>query len=482
MTQTALSLPGTEGLKVFRKDLYFENTDYHPHQGQKEIHYDPTRHRAVSNGRRWGKTLLGGKEAEAEAFVKNFLGEPKLGWIIGPAYTDCEKEFRVVYNTFKKLGIDQVSNKFLNNVESGSMRIHTKWGFDLQCRSAQHPDSLVGEGLDFVLIVEAGRHHRKMFTEYVRPALSDKRGWSLMTGVPEVAADTALLYWAYERGQDPSKLQWNSYRKPSWDNTVVFPGGRYDPEILEAEDDLTEDEFRRQYGGEFVERIGRVMKQWDDETHLISGLEYNPSLPLFAAVDYGYAADWVWLWIQVDIHGFVYVLGEHRWKGMDTSEVADDMLEMQRVGEDLWPLLDKVQGIYAPPAEPDQTSTLQRKLGINCRTNTGGLTNTRDQHTNKLLKLKPSQQPNSRTGDMQPGIVFNAERCTKYGNGRSLAWEMKQGYRWPEHKSDTKNPTENPMDKDNHGPEALGRFTWGHLSGQQKTRSSRQSKVKSRRR
>jgi ribulose bisphosphate carboxylase small subunit len=154
--------------RVFRKDTYFEQTGYVPHAGQQQIHYSNTRHRILSNGRRWGKTLLGGKEAETMAFVKNFLDQPMQGWIIGPEYVDCEKEFRVVYDTFKKLGIDQVSSKFLNNVESGSMRIHTKWGFDLQCRSARHPESLVGEGLDFVLIVEAGRHHRKTFTEYVR--------------------------------------------------------------------------------------------------------------------------------------------------------------------------------------------------------------------------------------------------------------------------------------------------------------------------
>lgn len=471
---TAVQLP-SEGL-VFRKDKYFEGTDYHPHPGQQAIHYDNTRHRAVSNGRRWGKTLLGGKEAECEAFIRNFLGEPKMGWIIGPAYTDCEKEFRIVYNTFKKLGIDQVSNKFLNNVESGSMRIHTKWGFDLQCRSAQHPDSLVGEGLDFVLIVEAGRHHRKTFTEYVRPALSDKRGWSLMTGVPELASDTALLYWAYERGQQKDKAQWSSYRMPSWNNTVVFPGGRYDPEILEAEDDLTEDEFRRQYGGEFVERVGRVMKEWDDDTHLISGLEYDSRWPLFAAVDYGYANDWVWLWIQVDMWGYIYVLGEHRWREKDTTEIAQDMLEMKRVGKDLWPLLDKVNIIYCPPAEPDQTSTLSRMLGIPIKTNTGGQINDRDRLTNKLLKPRASQYPGAKTGEYSPRMVFNKERTP------TLAWEMRQGYRWPEHRSETKNASETPMDKDNHGPEALGRFTWGHLGSQDKPRSSRQSRVRARRR
>lgn len=462
----------SEGL-VFRKDAYFHNTGYHPHEGQRLIHYDPTRHRALSNGRRWGKTLLGGKEAETMGFIKNFLGLPMQGWIIGPEYADSEKEFRVVYDSFKKMGIDQVSSKFLSNVESGSMRIRTKWGFDLQCRSARHPDSLVGEGLDFVLLVEAGRHHRRTFTEYVRPALSDKRGWSMMTGVPEIASDSSLLYWAYERGQDISKVQWSSWRMPSWSNNIVFPGGRFDPEILEAEDDLTEDEFLRQYGGEFVERIGRVMKQWDDDLHLVE-IEYNPLWPLYAALDYGYTNDWVWLWIQVDPFNNVYVLGEQRWQEMDTEEVCEDIISRRLANEELWNLLEKVNVIYCPPAEPSDTSIVRRKLLRPIATNTGGEVNDRDRQTNALLKSRPTHLPLDHP-ERRPQMTFNRSTTTQ------LAWEMRTGYRWPEHKSETRNASENPMDKDNHGPEALGRFVKGHMEKRTDRRSARQSRVKSRR-
>jgi hypothetical protein len=93
-----ITLPD-EGL-VFRKDRYFDLTDYHPHRGQQQIHYNNTRHRVLCNGRRWGKTMLGGKEAETLAFIKNWRQEPMRAWIIGPEYSDCEKEFRVIYDTF----------------------------------------------------------------------------------------------------------------------------------------------------------------------------------------------------------------------------------------------------------------------------------------------------------------------------------------------------------------------------------------------
>lgn len=452
-------LPG-EG-QVFRKDKWFEQTGYEPHNGQKLIHYNATRHRILCNGRRWGKTLLGGKEVEGAAFIKNWLGQPLRGWIIGPEYTDCEKEFRVVYNTFKSLGIDQVSNKFLNNTENGNMRINTKWGFDVECRSARHPESLVGEGLDFVLIVEAGRHKRRMFGDYVRPALSDKRGWSLMSGVPEEASDSSLLYWAYNRGQDPEKTQWQSWRMPSWTNNVMFPGGARDPEILEAKDDLTEDEFARQYEGKFVMKAGRVMAEWEDDVHIID-CPYTPDRPLYAAVDFGYTNDWVWLWIQLSQDNTVYVIGEHRFKLRDTEDIATNEFKTH-------PLTQKLLAIYPDPAAPDDANILRRKLNVPVRMGTGGEIKTRLALIRSALKLRPEHLSDD---DPAKKPKLYVDRSCK-----TLIWEMREGYRWPEHNSEVRNDSEIPMDKNNHGPEALGRFFKGHMERIQPSRRSRQSSV-----
>lgn len=457
------ALPIDQGL-VFRKDAYFAETGYFPHPGQARIHYNSTRHRVLCNGRRWGKTLVGGKEVETMAFVKNFLGDSARGWIIGPEYSDAEKEFRVVYDSFRKMGIDQVSNKFLNNTENGSMRISTKWGFELECRSARHPESLVGEGLDFVLLVEAGRHRRKMWGDYVRPALSDKRGWSLTSGVPEGASENSLLYSLFQRGQDPSKASWWSMRAPSWTNPIVFPGGRDDPEIIEARDDLTEDEFDRQYGAKFVESVGRVMKEWDDDTH-ITDLEYNRKWPLYAAVDFGYTNDWVWLWIQLDEWNNVYVIGEERFNLRDTEDIAKELATR--------PLMSKVLDIYVDPSSPDDANILRRHLKVNTKANTGGEIKTRLGLIRSALKTRPEHLPDDHP-EKQPRLKVDRS-CTK------LAWEMRTGYRWPENKTQQNNDKEIPLDKDNHGPEALGRFFKGHMERLDPQRRARQGKVRTRR-
>lgn len=451
--------------RIFRKDLYFQEVGYHPHEGQALVHYNSTRHRVLCNGRRWGKTYVGGREAEAMAFVKNFLGESTRGWIIGPEYSDAEKEFRVVHDSLKALGVDKVSSKFLNNTENGSMHIRTQWGFDLECRSARHPESLVGEGLDFVILVEAGRHRRKMWGDYVRPALSDKRGWSFTSGVPEGASENSLLYSLFQRGQDISKPTWWSMRAPSWTNPIVFPGGRNDPEILEAEDDLTEDEFDRQYGAQFVESVGRVMKEWDDDTH-IQDLEYNRKWPLYAAVDFGYTNDWVWLWIQLDEWNNVYVIGEERFQLRDTEDIARNVLLEK-------PLMAKVLTIYCDPSSPDDANMLRRILKTNTALNTGGEIRQRLALIRSALKPRPSHLPDGHPEKI-PALTVDRS-CTK------LIWEMRTGYRWPEKRNQmASNDSEIPMDKDNHGPEALGRFFKGHMGRLAPDRRARQGRVRTR--
>ena len=276
--------------KVLSKAEWFKKTKYQPHPGQLLFHNSSGRYRfrVASNGRRFGKTIMGGKEVEPMALLKSrgINGGPQLGWICGPQYSDAEKEFKVVYDSFRALGIDRTSLRFVNNPDNGSMHIKTSWGFELLAKSAKHPETLVGDGLDFVLMVEAGRHHRRTWGQYIRPTLSDKKGWATFTGVPEGKSEHSLLYALWQRGQDERFSNWHSWRLPSWTNTIIFPGGRQDPEILEAEADLTVDEFNRQYGAMFVDKVGSVMQEWDDEIHLTHQV-YNPDWPLYAAVDYG---------------------------------------------------------------------------------------------------------------------------------------------------------------------------------------------------
>jgi hypothetical protein len=455
---------------VFDKGAYFDKMNYHPHPGQTEFHNCVKRFRVAPNGRRFGKTMMGAYEVEPTAFTvsKHITGGAQMGWICGPQYSDAEKEFKIVYDDFRKIGIDKESIKFQNNVDNGQMKIVTNWGFELVCKSAKHPETLVGDGLDFVLMVEAGRHKRRTWAQYIRPTLSDKKGWAAFTGVPEGKSENSLLYSLFNRGRDPKFPSWWSQRFPSWSNTVIFPGGRQDPEIVEAAADLTEDEFNRQYGAQFVDKVGAVMQEWDDDIHL-GTFPYNPAWPLYMAIDYGFTNPFVVLFIQVDEWGRVYVIKEDRWTQVDTVQVARNLLEMYPSYAS--PLISKCVRMYPDPAEPDDTMTMSNALKIPAMKNTGGELKTRLALIRQALKTKPEHVPVGHP-DRQPGLFIDRS-C------ETLAWEMREGYRWPETRSEVRSDSEHPMDKDNHGTEALGRFMRGYfgIPGETMTqRRTRQSK------
>lgn len=449
---------------AFDVESYFGKIGYTPHPGQLRIHQNPSRFRVVSNGRRWGKTIFGGHDFETTAFLASpMTGEPQKGWVVGPQYDDTEKEFRVMYDSLRKQGVDRDAIKWQNNRDSGAFHMKTSWGWEVVGKSAAHPETLVGEGLDWVLMVEAGRHKRRTWGQYIRPTLSDRRGRALFTGVPEGRSEHSLLFALWQRGQDPTKRQWWSTRSPSWENTIVFPGGRQDPEIFEAEDDLTKDEFNRQYGAEFVDKVGAVFGDFDDEVH-VTDVPYRRDLPLYGAVDYGFTNDFVWLWIQLDEFGQVRVIGERRWKRKRTEEIAVDLLATQGA------LVRSCAAFYPDPAEPDRTMTLEAMLHTPSRGNTGGPLNTRLELIGASLKLRPEHLPDGHP-EKVPGLVIDRS-CTM------LAWEMREGYRWPEHRSEIRSESETPLDKDNHGSEALGRFYKGYFDVVGHAARSRVSKAR----
>ena len=439
MTRTVLSKRG-----------FFEAIDYHPHAGQQDLHFTRSRFKVVRCGRRWGKTFFGAHEAEPNILVPcPMTGEPQIGWIVGPNYTDTEKEFRIVYDTMRQLGVDKDAIKFVNNADSGSLHIKTSWGAEVVGKSAQHPDRLVGEGLNWVLMVEAGRHKRITWGQYIRPALSDRRGWAAFTGVPEGASENSLLYHLYQRGQSERFPTWKSWKRPSWTNDIVFPRGRQDPEILEAEADLTKEEFDRQYGAEFTEHTGAVMKEYSDDIHL-GDFNYRPDWATYMAVDYGFTNPFVVLFIQVGPFGEIRVIREFRRQLLDTPEVCHDLKHE-------YPGLIRVTNMLFPdPAEPDDTRTMVRELRVPANKNTGGPLNIRLSLIRRALKERNAHLPPGHP-ERVPTLMIDRTHCP------TLAWEMREGYRWPEHKSEVRSQSENPMDKDNHGTEALGRFFRGYF-------------------
>lgn len=461
------------------KQPIWDKLGYVPNEAQEKIHAAAIRNRVVAAGRRTGKSTGGGHELVPCAFQAYYnrrmledLGKRQEYWIAGPNYSDSEKEFRVFWNDCKKLGIPFDRPGTYNDARSGSMQI-SLWGgkFLVQAMSAAHPESLVGEGLFGVIMAEAAKMKESTWSKFIRPTLADFKGWSLFNSTPE---GKNWFYDLWKKGKDPNEVDWWSMRAPSWMNSRVFPMGAtpeglkmlmdtyekglpitpelrlmsgVDPEIISMWTDLGQEMFNQEVAALFSEYVGRVFKDWDEEVH-VTDLAYNSRWPLYIATDYGWTNPNVALFLQVDPFDNVYVIGEYYERGRTDDEFAEDLLNHVRLG----PLCAKATNLYGDPEDPGATTVLARKLKLRPQTGTGGQRNIRINLIRKWLKVPNLHLPFGHP-DRLPKLLVDRS-CT------NLVREM-DAYRYPQNKSEIKGNAEDPMKKDDHTPEALGRFFAG---------------------
>lgn len=485
-------------LQVMAEEPLYRRIGWHPHEGQQNvIKAGRIRNRVVAAGRRFGKSEIGGHKLVQEALntrlVKNELedlGKRREFWIVGPTYTDSEKEFRVMYNRMKRMGLEEHFDRpgTYNDPLGGNMHVSLWDGrFQVHAKSGKHPESLVGEGLSGVILAEAAKLKEIIYAKYIRPTLADFSGWSLMTSTPE---GKNWFYRMWQRGQDPGRPDWTSFRMPSWRNPYVYKMGgsdaaiarlreemqrpgfvftpeaaaalQLDPEIASLVMDLTHESFNQEIGADFTEFVGRVFKDFDEELH-VGDFGFNPRWKTFAAVDYGFTNPFVWLLIQVDPHNeVVHVIDELYEEGLTIDDAARMVKERGLAPEGLL-------SFYPDPASPGDTRILEEELKVKGRGGTGGPLRWRLDAIRQALK--------ERNQHLEPGAE-GREPLLKFDRRCKRTIQDMLNYRYPERNVDAANGPENPMKKDDHGPEALGRFYAGYFGTPDKNaRRARQRKA-----
>ena len=328
------------------KAKYFAKIGYEPHAGQAEFHYSPTRYRIACCGRRYGKSTMAARDMEP------YLLKPNgMYWIIGPTYDLGEKEFRIIYDDMMvRLGLAKDKRiKKTYNKRSGTMFIEFPWNTRIEVRSADHPENLVGESLDGVIMAEAAKHRRDTWERFIRPALADKNGFATFCTTPE---GQNWLYDLYMLGQDDDFESYASWRMPSWENTAVFPGGFDDPEIQELLKTTSPEWFAQEIGAEFTSFVGKIYPEFDERIH-VQNIDYRPDLPNYMFWDWGFVNPLAALDVQVDSFDNIYIWREHYepWKRLE-----DHIAYMKNVRED--PEDYRVTCSYADSADQEAVLTV----------------------------------------------------------------------------------------------------------------------------
>ncbi len=228
---------------TFNKEAFFQDLGYTPHPGQLEIHRDESPRRIVACGVRWGKTWCAAMEALAAAMVPC---ERSVGWVVAPTYDLADRVFReILYIAVQHLRHRIVSMRestrqlVLRNMAGGLSEIRGK--------SADNPVSLLGEGLDFVIIDEASRLKPNIWQSHLSQRLIDRKGWALLISTPK---GKGYFFDLFRLGQGKND-GYRSWNYPSWTNPLL------DAELIERERGcVPERVFRQEYGAEFIEGSG----------------------------------------------------------------------------------------------------------------------------------------------------------------------------------------------------------------------------------
>ena len=273
------------------KEKWFEYMGYTPHYGQAKLHY-PTKETArffvMVCGRRFGKTTASAMEATYYASQPN-----KRIWLVGLSYDKADLMFREIW---QKMVIGK-ANDIIRASEKDRI-IKFKWGTTVEAKSADNPDSLVGEGLDLLIVDEAAKVKRKIWDMYLSPTLSDRKGKGIFITTPE---GFNWIYDLFLLGQQDEL--WESHQAPSWDNHFAFPESKSDQFLLERKRNMSKEVYDQEYGAQFTSFAGRVYPF--DRMLDVGSYPYNKDLPTFCSIDFGFrmpAVGWFQVYRQGGLH------------------------------------------------------------------------------------------------------------------------------------------------------------------------------------
>jgi hypothetical protein len=185
-------------------------------------------------------------------------------WIVANDYVLARYEFQYIRSWLRWLGVPLVVDSQPN---VGPWRLTTEWGAELKTQTAADITKIEGGDLDAALVAEAGL----MDPEIIRRLtgrVGEKRGPILMSG--SLDASEPWYMESFERflyGPVDNK-SWQSFGVPSWENLIVFPEGRNDPQIKEWESSLNEDEFKLKVACEVAKPSELVFSEFDVRLHV----------------------------------------------------------------------------------------------------------------------------------------------------------------------------------------------------------------------
>lgn len=255
------------------------------HPGQIRVDENSARFKVIVCGRRWGKTKLGVHKCIREA-----IHDPGLYWWISDTY----KHALEGWVTLKEIAF-QIPNA---KVHEADRYVTLPGKGEVWIMSTDNEGALRGRGPKGAVFDEFTLARESAWTQELRPALSDYRGWCWFIGTPRGRN------WGYRLfTQAQYRTGWAAFKEPTSNNPYISK-----EEIEEAREEMTELEFAQEYLADFGASQYLVYPDFDRSFHC-----WKDKVPEFISFHGG-----------LDFGGTS--IGSHKSVGLIAGRTKDDIL------------------------------------------------------------------------------------------------------------------------------------------------------------
>ncbi|NBV72115.1 MAG: hypothetical protein EBR60_08780 [Burkholderiaceae bacterium] len=227
---------------------------YKPREQQLAIHdlMDSKRFGVVVAHRRMGKTVSAINHLIKDALL-NQKEAPRYAYI-APTYGQAK---RVAWDYLVKYAepLGGTSN-------ISELRVDF-WGRRIQLFGSDNPETLRGQYFDGVILDEIGDQNPKIWTDIVRPALADRKGWCLFIGTPK-----GHNHFKELRDRAKTEDGWGLLEFKASETGVVD-----DTELKAAKNEMGEDKYRQEFECSFDAAVegsyfGQILNELEEKKHM----------------------------------------------------------------------------------------------------------------------------------------------------------------------------------------------------------------------
>lgn len=294
-------------------------TGYKPRFHQEILHSKLNRFNVIVCHRRFGKTVFSINEMIDQA-LRQTKRNPHYAYV-GPSYGQVK---RVAWDYIKEFTRNIPGVKF-NEAELRVeiQRPHMADKITIWLLSGENPDSLRGIYLDGVILDEYAEMNPVVWTQVLRPALSDRKGWAIFIGTPK---GKNHFHEMHTLAKSLTNEGWFTVILKASQTGVVDSN-----ELRDARNTMSAEEYAQEYECDFGAALvgayyGRHMADVEKAKH-ITNVPHDPRYPVLTFWDLG-IDDHTAIWMMQEVGREFHFIDYYEATNKDFVQIHRDLMAL----------------------------------------------------------------------------------------------------------------------------------------------------------